>query len=209
MDKIELFVMFYIIITFNEMINISKKYSKYYYIAIMTILCIMNVLSLGYIYGFIPTLYLDIDTAETNLFINILFILLIVSGYYYSKYKISTNIDKRITPESLRSMLSLYKVNRLKRWLYYSIIASVIYFKLIPTYNFHEYKLMAITIVAIIFVFIALYKFKSFIIDNDPVFEDVPDNILNEWLSRSYYNDEEQVLLKKRLVKLKIYNLVS
>lgn len=37
-----------------------------------------------------------------------------------------------------------------------------------------------------------------------PAFEDVPRYILDEWLERKFYTDEEQVLLKRRLVGLKL-----
>ena len=51
-------------------------------------------------------------------------------------------------------------------------------------------------------VFFVLYRIKRLFIDNAQAFEDVPKYILDEWLARKFYTEEEQVLLKRRLVNL-------
>ena len=55
-------------------------------------------------------------------------------------------------------------------------------------------------------VFFVLYRIKTLFIDNTPAFEDVSKYILDEWLGRAFYTEEEQVLLKRRLVNLDLLN---
>ena len=82
------------------------------------------------------------------------------------------------------------------------MIALFIMVKVLPDYNLSTSVTVFLGVIAFFMVFFVLYRIKRLFIDNAQAFEDVPQYILDEWLARKFYTEEEQVLLKKRLVNL-------
>ena len=109
-----------------------------------------------------------------------------------------------VTPAMLKQMLEFYRFHKIRTAIWITMIALFIMVKVLPDYNLSTSVTVFLGVIAFFMVFFVLYRIKRLFIDNVQAFEDVPKYILDEWLARKFYTEEEQVLLKRRLVNLEL-----
>lgn len=209
MDNIEVFIMVYMFLFITELINFNNDLIRKiirFGTCIVSTLCVINILSI-YELLYFPTL--SIEQAKDNLIISLLLLVLFIIGYRYSNYAVRLNVEDEITPNKLKSILSLYDIYNSFWWVKYLSLFTFLYLKVLPIYKLNEWKVVGITSIYVFFVIVGICRLIKWTMDNNPVFEDVPKKILDEWLSREYYTDEEQILLRNRLIKLDIYSMTS
>ena len=102
--------------------------------------------------------------------------------------------DPAITPASLRNLLEMYRLRQIKNSLWFVMIAMFIFTKILTDYSLSTSWCVFLGTVAVFMIVYVLYKMQKWLINNASPFEDVPKKILNEWLSREFYTEEEQGL---------------
>lgn len=209
MDKIEIFIMIYVLVFYKDIGRLQNKAGTVFYKAVTAFMAFLTIIHIGFIAGILPwVLYDDMDIARYNLALNAGFLFLTYTGIRYmekkpKEYEADAE-EVRVTPPMLRQMLDFYRFKKIRTAAWITMVAIFIMVKVLPDYSLSTSLAVLLGVIAVFMVFFVLYRVKTLFIDNMPAFEDVPRYILDEWLERKFYTDEEQVLLKRRLVGLKL-----
>ena len=209
MDKIEIFIMIYVLVFYKDIGRLQNKAGMAFYKAVTALMAFLTIIHIGYIAGILPwALYDDMDTAKYNLALNAGFLFLTYIGIRYMDKKpkeYEADVEEvEVTPPMLRQMLDFYRFKKIRTAAWVTMVAIFIMVKVLPDYSLSTSLAVLLGVIAFFMVFFVLYRIKTLFIDNTPAFEDVPKYILDEWLGREFYTDEEQVLLKRRLVGLEL-----
>ena len=207
MDKFEIFIMIYVLVFYRDIGRLPKKAGMVFYKAVTAFLAVLTIVHIGFIAGFLPwVLYGDMDVAKYNLALNAGFMFLTYIGI---RYMITMPEESEaeaeqitVTPAMLKKMLEFYRFHKIRTAVWVTMIALFIMVKILPDYNLSTSVTVFLGVIAFFMAFFVLYRIKRLFIDNVQAFEDVPRYILDEWLARKFYTEEEQVLLKRRLVNL-------
>ena len=207
MDKFEIFIMIYVLVFYRDIGRLPKKAGMVFYKAVTAFLAALAIVHIAFIAGFLPwVLYSDMDVAKYNLALNAGFMFLTYIGI---RYMITMPEESEaeaeqitVTPTMLKKMLEFYRFHKIRTAVWVTMIALFIMVKILPDYNLSTSVTVFLGVIAFFMAFFVLYRIKRLFIDNIQAFEDVPRYILDEWLARKFYTEEEQVLLKRRLVNL-------
>ena len=207
MDKFEIFIMIYVLVFYRDMGRLPKKAGMVFYKAVTAFLAALAIVHIGFIAGFLPwVLYSDMDVAKYNLALNAGFMFLTYIGIRYMitmPEEFEAEAEQiTVTPTMLKKMLEFYRFHKIRTAVWVTMIALFIMVKILPDYNLSTSVTVFLGVIAFFMAFFVLYRIKRLFIDNIQAFEDVPRYILDEWLARKFYTEEEQVLLKRRLVNL-------
>ena len=209
MDKIEIFIMIYVLVFYKDIGRLQNKAGMAFYKAVTIFMALLTTIHISFIVGILPwVLYDDMDTAKYNLALNAGFLFLTYIGIRYmekkpKEYEADAE-DVRVTPSMLRKMLDFYRFIKIRTAVWVTMVAIFIMVKVLPDYSLSTSLAVLLGVIAFFMVFFVLHRIKTLFIDNTPAFEDVPKYILDEWLGREFYTDEEQILLKRRLVGLEL-----
>ena len=208
MDKFEIFIMIYVLVFFRDIGRLPQKAGIAFYKVVTAFMLFLTMLHIGFLAGVLPwKLYYDMDIAKYNLALNTGFIFLtVIGGIQYMRAKPeqygAEAMETKITPEMLRQMLGFYRFRKIRTAGWITMTALFIMAKILTDYSLSVSLSVLLGTIAFFMVFFVLYRFKKLFIDRVPAFEDVPQYIIDEWLERECYTDEEQLLLRNRLVKL-------
>ena len=207
MDKFEIFIMIYVLVFYRDIGCLPQKAGMAFYKAVAAIMAALTIIHIGFIAGLLPwVLYDDMDIAKYNLALNVGLMLLTYIGIRYMITKpdeFGAEAEQiTVTPAMLKQMLEFYRFHKISTAVWVTMIAMFIMVKVLPDYSLSTSVTVFLGVIAFFMVFFVLYRMKRLFIDNAQAFEDVPKYILDEWLSRKFYTEDEQVLLKRRLVKL-------
>ena len=207
MDKFEIFIMIYVLVFYRDIGRLPKKAGMVFYKAVTAFLAVLTIVHIGFIAGFLPwVLYGDMDVAKYNLALNAGFMFLTYIGIRYMitmPEEFEAEAEQiTVTPTMLKKMLEFYRFHKIRTAVWVTMIALFIMVKILPDYNLSTSVTVFLGVIAFFMAFFVLYRIKRLFIDNIQAFEDVPRYILDEWLARKFYTEEEQVLLKRRLVNL-------
>ena len=211
MDKFEIFIMIYVLVFYKDTGRLQNIAGMVFYKAVTAFMALLTIIHIGFIAGILPwVLYDDMDTAKYNLALNAGFMFLMYIGIRYmekkpKEYEADAE-EVEVTPPMLRQMLDFYRFMKIRTAAWVTMVAIFIMVKVLPDYNLSTSLAVLLGVIAFFMVFFVLYRIKTLFIDNTPAFEDVPRYILDEWLGRAFYTEEEQVLLKRRLVSLELLN---
>ena len=206
MDKIEVFLMIYVLLSYKDIAKLPGKAGAVFYKAIAAVMLALTGAHIAWLAGYLPwDLYDSVETAQYNLGLNLGLLLLVYISIGYMNRK-SMEKDSAITPASLRNLLEMYRLRQVKNSLWFGLIAMFIFTKILTDYSLSTSWSVFLGTVAVFIIVYVLYIIQKWLISNDSPFEDVPNKILNEWLSREYYTEEEQGQLRARLVKLELIN---
>lgn len=206
MEKLEIFLLIYVLVFFKDIMHLPGKAGATFFKGITAIMLLLSVFHISYLKGYLPwPLYENSEVAWGNLYLNLTVALLAYSYSCYMKLKPKTNdAAEYITPSSLRNLLEMYRFREVKDALWFVLIPVLIFTKILMIYNLSTTWCVLLGTIAVFMIVYALYEVQKWIIDRASPFEDVPNRILNEWLSRDYYTEEEQGLLRARLVKMQL-----
>ena len=207
MDKFEIFILIYVLVFYRDIGRLPKKAGMAFYKAVTAFLAALAIIHIGFITGLLPwALYDDMDVAKYNLALNAGFMFMAYIGIRYVKTKpeeFEAEAEQvTVTPAMLKEMLEFYRFHKIRTAVWITMIALFIMVKILSDYNLSTSVTVFLGVIAFFMVFFVLYRIKRLFIDNAQAFEDVPKYILDEWLARKYYTEEEQTLLKRRLVNL-------
>lgn len=202
MDKFEIFLMIYVLLSYKDIAKLPGKAGAVFYKAIAAVMLALTGVHIAWLAGCFPwVLYDSVETAQYNLGLNLGLLLLAYISIGYMNRK-PVEKDPAITPSSLRNFLEMYRLRQIKNSLWFMMIALFIFTKILTDYSLSTSWCVFLGTVAVFMIVYVLYKMQKWLINNASPFEDVPKKILNEWLSREYYTEEEQGLLRARLVKM-------
>lgn len=211
MEKMEMFLLIYILVFYKGIIHLPGRAGATFFKGITATMLLLSMVHISYLEGYLPwQLYENRETAWGNLYLNLAVALL---AYFYSCYMKwkpkKADAAEFITPSSLRNLLEMYRFREVKDALWFVLIPVLIFTKILMVYNLSTTWCVLLGTIAVFMVVYALYEVQKWIIDYASPFEDVPNKILNEWLSRDYYTEEEQGLLRARLMKMQLFKETS